>query len=72
MTSIKFEIILEGEYWFVAHLGVKPKPNKSGIITWKCFFNDGYILLNSKKLLSNPCKRIKGCPSPAMTMGNFE
>ena len=34
------EIILEGLYLFVAHLGLKPKPNKSGIITWKFPFND--------------------------------
>ena len=34
------EIILEGLYSFVAHLGLKPKPNKSGIITWKFLFND--------------------------------
>ena len=56
----KKEIIFEELYSFVAHLGQKPKPNKSGIITWKFLFNDLYILLNSKKLLSNPCKRSIG------------
>ena len=31
--SIKYEIIFEGLYSFVAHLGLNPKPNKSGAIT---------------------------------------
>ena len=39
-VSIKYEIILEGLYSFVAHLGLKPNPNKSGTITWKFLFND--------------------------------
>ena len=38
--SIKYEIILEGLYSFVAHLGLKPNPNRSGIITWKFLVND--------------------------------
>ena len=39
MRSIKYEIIFEELYSFVAHLGLKPNPNKSGTITWKFLFN---------------------------------
>ena len=52
--SIKFMIIFSELYFMFDILGENPKPNKSGIINLNLFFNRGYILLNSKKLLSNP------------------